>query len=147
MAKRVVKFDMDIMFEVDDVYPEEPLENLIKEFCRNNGCKLLEFSFCADMTWKLEDGGYDDYVDGNNNLHFSPTPGKNIYFDDFTRNDEFGIFWSGICESCRKKYDIADNYIDRNSGDGSCGIVGCKNEADHYIDMPYTKCNGNIRKV
>jgi hypothetical protein len=59
-----------------------------------------------------------------------------VFFDDFTKNDD-GTYWSQICESCRQKYSesIGNDDLDLNSGNGICGVAGCENESDHYIDF------------
>lgn len=62
---------------------------------------------------------------------------NNIEFDDVVITDD-NKKWSQICESCREKYNLANNddySIDYNVGYGICGIVGCNNESDHYIDF------------
>lgn len=67
---------------------------------------------------------------------------KKIIFDDYaqyenTMEKENKIeMWSQVCESCRLKYNIPDNVIDKDAGSGICGIEGCSNESDHYIDFP-----------
>ena len=62
---------------------------------------------------------------------------KNITFDDVTINDN-KTKWSQICECCRNKYNIVDDKeisLAYNEGSGICGIEGCNNESDHYIDF------------
>ena len=73
-----------------------------------------------------------------------------IVFDDFVLwnewdgyDDQFG--WSQICDNCisthqigvvtlpnKKKMDILDD-----AGSGICGVKGCDNESDNYIDFPH----------
>ena len=60
---------------------------------------------------------------------------RNILFDGFTVNNfedsiEY-IAWSGICNQCREKYFPIVN----DMCGGLCGIYGCDNDADVYIDM------------
>lgn len=57
-----------------------------------------------------------------------------VDFDDCTLNED-GSQWSQICDKCLIKYDFKKNKIDEQSGSGTCGIKGCVNEADHYIDF------------
>lgn len=62
---------------------------------------------------------------------------KGITFDDFTDDrDDFRVpkYWSQMCEGCYKKYGYK---IPNCSGDGSgiCGVEGCENEADYYVDF------------
>lgn len=57
-----------------------------------------------------------------------------VCFDDFVEDKETGQLWSCICESCAKKYRVPDNLLDE-AGQGICGVQGCWNEADFYIDF------------
>lgn len=58
---------------------------------------------------------------------------KGIVFDDYT-SGEYGT-WSQVCVECAKKHKMPKNLLDE-SGDGICGVEGCENEADYYIDLP-----------
>lgn len=62
---------------------------------------------------------------------------KEVKFDDF-EEDEYGT-WSQICQSCVDKYNIDEHCLDIESGRGICGVEGCENESDHYIDFPEIK--------
>ena len=53
-------------------------------------------------------------------------------FDDVTYGDE-GV-WSQICSACVEKLGVCDSQLD-DSGSGICGVQGCWNEADYYIDF------------
>lgn len=55
-----------------------------------------------------------------------------VAFDDFTR-DEYG-YWSQICQHCVDKYKINFNLL-AEDGHGICGVSGCENQADYYIDF------------
>lgn len=55
-----------------------------------------------------------------------------VVFDDFTR-DEYG-YWSQICQHCVDKYKINYNRLAEDSH-GICGVSGCENQADYYIDF------------
>lgn len=55
-----------------------------------------------------------------------------VVFDDFTR-DEYGC-WSQICQHCVDKYKIHFNRL-ADDGHGICGVSGCENQADYYIDF------------
>lgn len=57
---------------------------------------------------------------------------KDIIFDDFT-DGEYNL-WSQVCESCRHKHNFPDEMLDEVGG-GICGVEGCNNEADYYIDF------------
>lgn len=65
---------------------------------------------------------------------------ENIYFDEFYYDEENEVYWTAICDKCASKYDIPMKFIDKNSGEGTCGIYGCLRKADHYIDMPEDMC-------
>jgi len=58
-----------------------------------------------------------------------------IAFDDYTDDYEYGGFWTQICAECVNKHNIEKNLLD-SSGSGICGVKGCANEADHYLDIP-----------
>lgn len=64
---------------------------------------------------------------------------RGIVFDDVCVNVEDGLHdWSGLCEECRTKHELVDTEdcgIDYNCGSGVCGVEGCQNESDHYIDF------------
>ena len=63
-----------------------------------------------------------------NNLTF-----KGIIFDDWTDNGEG--YWTQICPQCKEKYhSLLGNRIDE-CGSGICGIKGCNNEAECYVDF------------
>ena len=58
-------------------------------------------------------------------------------FDDKAGPYEEGMNgWSQICENCVTAHDIPRIMLDTDRGYGICGIEGCANEADHYIDFP-----------
>jgi hypothetical protein len=59
---------------------------------------------------------------------------KGITFEDIEEND-WGGYWSGVCDQCIKEYKIPSKYLD-DAGSGCCMVNGCPNEADHYIDFP-----------
>lgn len=61
---------------------------------------------------------------------------RGIIFDDITDFDGGITFWSQICDKCAKEHNIEDRILDLNSGNGICGVEGCENEADHFIDFP-----------
>jgi hypothetical protein len=56
-----------------------------------------------------------------------------ITFDDFVVDKEGGV-WSQVCDKCANKYEIdAEKYLD-TIGSGICGVKGCNNDGDSYID-------------
>jgi hypothetical protein len=61
---------------------------------------------------------------------------KNVTFDDFVLKyqDEY-CDWSQICLPFASKHHISENLLD-SAGQGVCGVEGCSNEADFYIDFP-----------
>lgn len=58
-----------------------------------------------------------------------------VRFDDFATNED-GSHWAYICKSCAEKYSISEMLLDDGCGGGTCGVQGCENEADFYIDFP-----------
>ena len=67
--------------------------------------------------------------------------GKRIVFDDFTdeRDQDYCGVWAGMCKEFAKKYRdiLVDDSCDRldDCGSGTCGVEGCNNEADYYVDF------------
>lgn len=58
---------------------------------------------------------------------------KSIIFDDFEIND-YDKIWSRICKTCATNNNINIEELDED-GSGICGVSGCSNEADFYIDL------------
>lgn len=56
-----------------------------------------------------------------------------VVFDDYAEGED-GT-WSQICQHCVDKHKIDRKYLDEDSGHGTCGVKGCRHEADHYIDF------------
>jgi hypothetical protein len=59
-----------------------------------------------------------------------------VLFYDVTVGED--STWSQMCDSCWKKHheSLAGRaVVEIGSGHGICGIEGCNNEADHYIDF------------
>lgn len=54
-------------------------------------------------------------------------------FDDITTGDEYND-WSQICNKCKVKLEIDDSLLDKN-GSGICGVIGCNEESDYYVDF------------
>jgi len=63
---------------------------------------------------------------------------KGIKFDDaLEKYDEDTNDWSSICQNCVNKHkNKIDKFILDEGGGGICGVEGCNNEADYYIDFP-----------
>jgi hypothetical protein len=57
-----------------------------------------------------------------------------IVFEDFVVGD-YGL-WSQICDSCISEHQIDGAFLD-DVGSGLCGVKGCDNESDNYIDFPH----------
>ena len=57
-----------------------------------------------------------------------------VCFDDFVQDEESGG-WACMCKNCVNKYKITESLLD-DAGQGICGVQGCDNEADYYIDFP-----------
>ena len=62
-----------------------------------------------------------------------------IRFDNYTKSVDDCYYWSQICASCVRLYDIYSEVeeIEKNNNSNSriCGVEGCSNEADFYIDF------------
>lgn len=58
-----------------------------------------------------------------------------IDFDDIT-TDEDNHNWSQVCNLCKEKHNISDDLLDYAPYNGLCGIEGCSNDANYYIDFP-----------
>lgn len=79
----------------------------------------------------------------NENLHTdkrAETPSllifEGVVFDNYEdkETDLDGTVWSRICSKCVEKHHIRKTLLD-DSGSGSCGVKGCSNKADYYIDF------------
>jgi hypothetical protein len=62
---------------------------------------------------------------------------KRVEFDDFTQDaaDNGGRYWTQMCKKCVDKHGIDEKLLD-NAGQGICGVAGCENESDYYVDFP-----------
>ena len=68
---------------------------------------------------------------------------KGIKFDDANKADEEGLNdWSQICKHCVTKHNINNNMLD-DAGQGICGVEGCNEEADYYIDFK----DGELKEI
>lgn len=69
-----------------------------------------------------------------------------VIFDDWTQDDSWSQKgdsythnngrWACMCSSCKEKYKVPRQYLHNGGGWSSCGVDGCRNEADYYIDFP-----------
>jgi hypothetical protein len=58
-----------------------------------------------------------------------------IVFDDVSEKIDSELNdWSQICQPCVTKYSVHIRHLDE-AGQGTCGVEGCENEADYYIDF------------
>lgn len=60
-----------------------------------------------------------------------------VEFDDVV-TDQDGGEWSQICKECVDAMDIEKSLLD-DVGSGICGVKGCSNESDYYIDFEQHK--------
>lgn len=71
---------------------------------------------------------------------------KNVVFDDFVieRN---GNAWSEICSECKTKHHLEkDKISDNAAADIICGVQGCNNKAEYYIDFKIDSWDETLRK-
>lgn len=54
-------------------------------------------------------------------------------FDDIVK-DEDGV-WSQVCLDCTAKLKIPDSQLSKGEGHGICGVEGCNEESEHYINF------------
>jgi hypothetical protein len=55
-----------------------------------------------------------------------------IKFDDFVVDADGGV-WSQVCNGCVDNHKIDEKHLS-DEGSGICGVNGCDNESDKYID-------------
>jgi len=68
------------------------------------------------------------------NMKFVAHNGVSIVFDDWTKTEEYGDYWGGMCQECFNKFkNILDDRV--SDGSGCCSVKGCENEADYYVDF------------
>ena len=63
---------------------------------------------------------------------------NSVIFDDVVlKPHEDSNDWSQICQECldENNFDKMACYIDYDMGSGICGVEGCQNESNHYIDF------------
>jgi hypothetical protein len=58
---------------------------------------------------------------------------KEMVFNDVVKDDN-GHRWSQMCKKCVEKFNIKNTELDE-CGSGICGIEGCNNQSDFYIDF------------
>jgi hypothetical protein len=66
-----------------------------------------------------------------------------VVFDDFvSKEDAMLNSYSQICDHCVSKHNVPVNLLDPIPvSDMTCGVEGCNNEADYYIDF----CDNEIK--
>lgn len=69
---------------------------------------------------------------------------RGVKFDDYTINEDKTV-WSQICNECcvKESHNIRYVDLDFHSGHGICGVKGCSNESDHYIDFQMFDCKND----
>jgi hypothetical protein len=58
-----------------------------------------------------------------------------VTLDDYEFNSdrELNYGWTQICEGCRGKF--LQHGVAHDEGHGICGVYGCDNVSDHYLDF------------
>lgn len=69
-----------------------------------------------------------------------------LFFDDYELDDDMDgevIAWTEMCPACKRKYlgILGQNRFDDGSAQGICGVEGCQNEADSYVDFKLNEVN------
>ena len=57
-----------------------------------------------------------------------------LSFNDFT-NGDYGE-WTQVCERCVAEHAINESLLDKCPSTPICGMFGCQNESDYYLDFP-----------
>jgi len=60
-------------------------------------------------------------------------PYEGVPFDDFVKEDE--KVWSQVCNKCIKKYYWRKESLSKTTNTCICGVKGCNNNADYYINF------------
>lgn len=71
-----------------------------------------------------------DLKNGTFWVNFNDT---SLIFDDIELEENEA--WSQICSRCAERYNIPQDLISQCAGMPICGVEGCQNEADYYIDF------------
>jgi hypothetical protein len=62
---------------------------------------------------------------------------QGVMFEDYNIDDDG--FWTQVCEECQAKYNFrnarGEVLIDIPITGTRCGVAGCENEADFYLDF------------
>ena len=64
---------------------------------------------------------------------------NDVLFDDYVEDYKGGRatgVWTQICQHCVLTRSIPLSALERWKGSGICGVKGCNNESDHYLDFP-----------
>ena len=68
---------------------------------------------------------------------------RGIHFDDFVSKEDVSgdeVGWSQICQDCIDKYELDPRALSSLAGEAICGVEGCENEADYYVDFHEEEC-------
>lgn len=60
----------------------------------------------------------------------------NVTLDDWVRNEpdkDLSFGWTQVCNRHAKEF--PECMVDFGSGNGICGVKGCSQEAEHYVDF------------
>jgi hypothetical protein len=117
------------------VLPESTKEEtLLVNYCKENNISISrQFSNVAGQDWHGKIFYDIPFCAGlREQIEKHCIKMEIVRFDDAER-DENGNIWSQICSSCAKKYYSQSLNLDE-SGSGICGVQGCENQADYYID-------------
>ena len=60
-----------------------------------------------------------------------------LTLDDWSINNDPDLNWgwTQICASCAQKLTDTKGLTPEGEGHGICGVVGCSNDSDHYVDF------------
>lgn len=58
------------------------------------------------------------------------------YDKEFDDDEHTTPYWTQVCELCAHKHHLIDSCLSScSTGELTCGVQGCKNEADFYYDF------------
>ena len=70
-------------------------------------------------------------------MTFTSPRGRQIVFDDFEDDKEYGIYWVEMCRCCHNKFRkiLGKRPDDGGTAQATCCVKGCENEAYYYVDF------------
>lgn len=72
------------------------------------------------------------------NMIYTSKKGRQIVFDDFEDStEEYGTYWGNMCPHCHNKFKgiLGNRASDGGSGEATCSVKGCENNAGYYVDF------------